>query len=163
MQHESPPSQCSPQGCSGLWQQSSVESKPNLEETLICSNYVCLGYVINVSLNCSISLVSVSPSAVILATLQVALTVCIAVTVSFSCAMHLLNCYFAGLVWKDGVNWPSLQTLSLPQQLSPPSQGSLRRMNIASQVSHNSCSIPAAIISWVEAGTLTVIFSTHLN
>jgi len=41
---------------------------------------------------------------------------------------------------------PSLQTLSLRQQLSPPSQGSLRGINITNQVSHNS-RIPAAIIS----------------
>ena len=67
---------------------------------------VCLGNLISVSLNCSNNLVGVSPSAVILATLQVALTVIIAVTISFSCAIHLSECY--PLCWTCLKRWCEL-------------------------------------------------------
>ena len=124
---------------------------------------VCLESLVSVLLNCWDSLLASHP-------LQLSLphfrspSQSVSLSQSPSPAQYVpLNAaHFAGLVWKDGVNWPSLQTLSLLQQLSPPSQGSLRRINITSQVCHNS-GIPAAIISWVEAGTLTVVFSTHLD
>ena len=161
VQQESPPSQCSPQGCSGLWQQSSVESKPNLEETFICITYICLGNPISVSLSCSSSLNGVPPSAVILATLQVALTVNIAITVSFSCAaiqlwmLHTLLVLSEKMVWTDLLCKHCFCHNSYPHRRRDPWE------EWTSQV--RSLIIPAAIISWVEAGTLTVVFSTHLN